>query len=588
MALIYKTQQLTEVYANSGSAKDIQNAVDQAALAGGGDVRIPEGTFNFVEVGEPWMTVIINAGVNVFGAPTQRDVNNQVITWNTTLVMPSDVPGSDTVGIPAWFKMQGTGDRTKPSRFSDIKLMGYRSINPASTSMHNSIVVTGVVDFRIDHNYFLDCTAGIYVFAASKNGICRGVIDHNRLVNTIGDPGYTNYATRTIDYGIMPYRTSTSDYWDSNIYNVLGKYTDYTVFIEDNYFSRWRHCVASINGMHYVFRHNTVEDDYGAGTIDGHGKYTYAGTRAMEVYENQFLDPNYEREVQPNVISWRGGGGVFFNNTIRDYYFAVYLRNEGDDPKMYPGSADCPVYFWNNTNLRGGAHYDQLVFFAMLPWSPPNVFADTVMPNYTPYPYPHPLTLEPLPTPYSAILNEGTYKITMPSSVVANGQTYNFVKWEDNSTNPIRTINLTSDLSLMATYELSLTALTANSDGPYSAKVDNPTIQFIGSASGGVPSYSWLWDFGDGTTSIEQNPIHTYPATEAVYNVTLTVTDSLGASAVATTTVTISPTPSAPLFHTRIWTAARNLKTISARWNWPIIEVYDQAARRIYTSRGAK
>ena len=64
-ALIYRTQQLTEIWANSGHSRDIQNAVDQAKT--GDVVRIPEGTFNFVEVGEPWMTVNIPIGVNLFG-----------------------------------------------------------------------------------------------------------------------------------------------------------------------------------------------------------------------------------------------------------------------------------------------------------------------------------------------------------------------------------------------------------------------------------------------------------------------------------------------------------------------------------------
>lgn len=33
---------------------------------------------------------------------------------------------------------------------------------------------------------------------------------------------------------------------------------------------------------------------------------------------------------------------------------------------------------------------------------------------------------------------------------------------------------------------------------------------------------SWLWDFGDGTTSTEQNPLHLYTAA-GTYSVTLTV-----------------------------------------------------------------
>lgn len=44
------------------------------------------------------------------------------------------------------------------------------------------------------------------------------------------------------------------------------------------------------------------------------------------------------------------------------------------------------------------------------------------------------------------------------------------------------------------------------------------------------PITSWHWDFGDGTTSTEQNPIHTYPRDFAHYVVTLTVDGSKGSA----------------------------------------------------------
>ncbi|WNJ20360.1 PKD domain-containing protein [Pontibacter sp. G13] len=39
----------------------------------------------------------------------------------------------------------------------------------------------------------------------------------------------------------------------------------------------------------------------------------------------------------------------------------------------------------------------------------------------------------------------------------------------------------------------------------------------------------WLWDFGDGNTSTDQNPVHTY-AEDGIYSVSLTVTDQFGCS----------------------------------------------------------
>ena len=40
---------------------------------------------------------------------------------------------------------------------------------------------------------------------------------------------------------------------------------------------------------------------------------------------------------------------------------------------------------------------------------------------------------------------------------------------------------------------------------------------------------SWLWDFGDGTTSTEQNPAHTY-STEGNYTICLTATNDWGSN----------------------------------------------------------
>ena len=51
------------------------------------------------------------------------------------------------------------------------------------------------------------------------------------------------------------------------------------------------------------------------------------------------------------------------------------------------------------------------------------------------------------------------------------------------------------------------------------------TVQFT-DLSGGRPT-SWHWDFGDGTSSTEQNPTHTY-ASPGTYTVTLTVTNAHG------------------------------------------------------------
>ncbi len=57
---------------------------------------------------------------------------------------------------------------------------------------------------------------------------------------------------------------------------------------------------------------------------------------------------------------------------------------------------------------------------------------------------------------------------------------------------------------------------------------------------------SWSWDFDDGNTSTEQNPVNNY-ATGGSYNVSLTVTDNQGASHLSSQTVTVVAPNIAPV-----------------------------------------
>jgi PKD repeat protein len=51
------------------------------------------------------------------------------------------------------------------------------------------------------------------------------------------------------------------------------------------------------------------------------------------------------------------------------------------------------------------------------------------------------------------------------------------------------------------------------------------TVNFIDNSTGN--SAFWLWNFGDGNTSTNQNPLHTY-VSQGTYDVTLTVTNEDG------------------------------------------------------------
>jgi hypothetical protein len=377
-----------EVTAESGYWQDIQTAINQVVAQGGiGNVRIPAGTFNFVNVGEQWTgaRVTIPAGVNLLGANTERDAAGQVTEWKTILIMPYDVPGPSN-NPPTWFKINGNSNPSKPSRFSDIKLQGYRFLNQNSVTVHRAIELYAVVNFRIDHCYFRDTTGGIFVGGPANSKSC-GVIDHCKLINSRVTVRWYIYDC-DVHYGVGCTRYS-STIWEDDINKVLGKYLDYSVYIEDCYFEKWRHCVSANEGAHYVFRHNTIKNDVALGSLDAHGTYNYVGTRAVEIYNNQILDPVGNAEGVLDTIYIRGGGGVIFNNVVNGYNRFVFTYREGSVEKCWPHD----LWIWGNT--LGGIH-PVIVYYNSTIGGPVEgvdyfLYEKT---DYTPYPYPHPLTLE--------------------------------------------------------------------------------------------------------------------------------------------------------------------------------------------------
>lgn len=384
-----------DVTAQSGSAQHIQDAVDEVAAAGIGNVCIPEGTFNFTD-GPPWQKVSAPAGVNIFGAPTERDADDQVIEWKTILVMPYEAPNEIE-----WFDFTGNGDPTKPSRFSDIQLVGYRAFDPnASYPEYWGVDMNDIIDFRIDHNFFHYITGGLSIDSVD-DGDSSGVIDHNRFINEIGIPA--GYEQRTVGYGVHVSPGYHTTRWEP-IDQVVGQYTSYTVFIEDNYFQGWRHVVSSGWGAHYVFRYNTIQYDFGYGSIDAHGVYEIVGTRAIEVYNNELLDA--EGGWVYDGIRIRGGGGVVFNNTIDDsYVIFIELQEEGSPPYTVHD-----LYIWNNDVATGvifisnaGGFVENEDYF---------LYEKS---GYVPYPYPHPLTLEG-PTTTTSTTTSTTTTITTTTS----------------------------------------------------------------------------------------------------------------------------------------------------------------------------
>jgi len=80
--------------------------------------------------------------------------------------------------------------------------------------------------------------------------------------------------------------------------------------------------------------------------------------------------------------------------------------------------------------------------------------------------------------------------------------------------------------------------LIVDAGGSYEGVTDQE-IKFTGTVYGGMPPYSFHWDFGDSNTSDEQNPTHAY-SQAGIYTATFTVTDDEGNFSSDNATVTIT------------------------------------------------
>jgi len=81
---------------------------------------------------------------------------------------------------------------------------------------------------------------------------------------------------------------------------------------------------------------------------------------------------------------------------------------------------------------------------------------------------------------------------------------------------------------------------------------DNVTVQFTDATHGGMPPYTYAWDFGDGSTSTEQNPTHTY-GIPGEFTVTLTVTPFRCVPKTITKTFPGTGTPGYWMNHPEAW-----------------------------------
>ena len=482
------------VVAASGSATDIQVAVDDVHSQGSGYgiVYLPSGTYEFNPSGS-WTTIQSYEGISIIGnTPTFNATTGRVDTFSTTLRMNYELYGDPyghwtgvVSGVPNWIQITGTNITGLTTRIAYIDFEGYRTFNSSSHSQNLAIYISNVIDYRVDHNRFNNtCAGAVYTIGL----YCSGVIDHNYITN------YPAYATAgsaycDVDYGTQHYRSFTGTFnqlWDNNTLNVLGHYTNYSHYIENNYFTKWRHSISANDGAHIVIRYNTFVGGSGFGDGgDAHGTYNIVGTRAMEIYGNSLTDGG-KADIEFSLARYRGGAGVYWNNTNDETYAYLVLIAEGSVEECWPH-----VYIWNNSA------------FTISYWSYQQEGSDNqlhpqlnldyftyAMPDYTAYPYPHYLTLSGEETPPIILAVTSPTNTTYTSSTVsvelsATGGTVDKIIW--NCTFTSGTVVYANQTYTVATSMTLLTgsyifhAVANNTDG----NIDALTVWFSVSLSGG-------------------------------------------------------------------------------------------------------
>ena len=172
-----------------------------------------------------------------------------------------------------------------------------------------------------------------------------------------------------------------------------------------------------------------------------------------------------------------------------------------------------------------------------------------------------------------------TYNVTRPDGTMfsSSQDPYVFTPTQRGSYDVELTVGNTTGSNTISTPN-AFTVL-AEPDADFSFAASGQTVNFSGTVTpilqGATASY--MWDFGDGNTSTDQNPVHTYSA-PGTFTVTLTADNGCETDA-TTQTVTVGTTPNVTLVRSPsgdicpgdqvTYTATINGTATSITWNLP-------------------
>jgi hypothetical protein len=373
------------------------------------------------------------AGTVIAASCSQNDVQaavNDSVDGDTVLVPPGTCAWTSSVSIPATkgIVLQGAGIGNTVISITSGNALDMEGVEGTCsrvtgftfnrTGSDSTIHINGTCKaWRFDNNRL---TGDKFHDAIVVKGITYGVIDHNVLVN-----GRVLVSSSTLghDSWLLPLTLGTAN----------------AVYIEDNEYPAtvFSNAVDANKGARFVFRYNTLTDTYveAHSGCQNHGrgvfsweiygntfnttKWIYrpfllrAGTGV--VYDNvltgQWTRPKIDVDDQRSCLTCGGlwsaelcnGNSAFDGNNVGEngYPCRDQIGRSTDDSLFsnapYPAQALEPAYAWDNTYGGTGVLIEHNP--ALCSNSENHIqenrdyFNNAERPNYTPYPYPHPLVL---------------------------------------------------------------------------------------------------------------------------------------------------------------------------------------------------
>lgn len=271
---------------------------------------------------------------------------------------------------------------------------------------------------------------------------------------------------------------------------------------------------------HVVYSSPAIGDD-GIVYCGSHDTYLYALYPDNGTVKWKYQTGNWIR-VSPCI----GDDGTIFVVSLDGYLHAV-LPNGTMKWKTNVGAGTSPIYGWNDTIYCGSG----------------SLFAVNAVDGSVKWTYPTPGNIEGGTPCQSA---DGTIYLGAGGSIVAvnpdgTGKWQKYIGQYVDSPPAIGADGTvytgTWGHQANCLHAFGVGPLNAHANGPYSGYYQEP-IKFNGEAYGGIPPYTFHWDLGDGNTSSEQNPSHSYSAV-GTYEAVLTVTDTEGNHSIDNATVTV-------------------------------------------------